>query len=593
MVGSCFFYHAEAKNCPLSIVHYPFFCIFALAKTNFMKIRLLLTWLFMASVTFSLAQGKKDFQSLLLEIDQAIEQSPEIVGQYERQIEETRQQYLHARQPEEKYELAFDLYERYKSFMNDSALYYLSEAMHWAERNQESGVRSQEWKARVGNCQALKAFQCSTVGYYNEALAFLKSIDKQQLDSVGLRNYYQSQMHVYGELGYYSIIPPMKEQYFKLQTTYRDSLFAHIDHQDADYLMYRIQELKGRQQLEEARKISDHWVSRVSPDSREYAIACYYRWLSSEDEDELRYWGAQSALSDVRHAVMDQASLLSLAELLNADGDLDRSYRYIRFTWDCNNRFNTRMRSWQITPILNVIEKNYQKAVEHNNSVLRMSIIVVSILALIVLAALFFVHRRNKQLASARNALSEANGQLSIINSQLSIQKEELATLNSQLSIVNSQLTESNRVKEEYIGRFMSLCSQYIDKLDNYRKMVNKKMKNKELDDLYQISKSTELKEKELEELYENFDTVFLHLFPNFIDDFNALLLPEVQVHPKENRLTTDIRIFALIRLGIEDSSKIAEFLHYSVNTIYNYRARLKNGAIGNRETFEKRVKEL
>ena len=547
----------------------------------------------MASVTFSLAQGKKDFQSLLLEIDQAIEQSPEIVGQYERQIEETRQQYLHAQRPEEKYELAFDLYERYKSFMNDSALYYLSEAMRWAERSQESGARSQEWKARVGNCQALKAFQCSTVGYYNEALAFLKSIDKQQLDSVGLRNYYQSQMHVYGELGYYSIIPPMKEQYFKLQTTYRDSLFAHIDHQDADYLMYRIQELKGRQQLEEARKISDHWVSRVSPDSREYAIACYYRWLSSEDEDELRYWGAQSALSDVRHAVMDQASLLSLAELLNADGDLDRSYRYIRFTWDCNNRFNTRMRSWQITPILNVIEKNYQKAVEHNNSVLRMSIIVVSILALIVLAALFFVHRRNKQLASARNALSEANGQLSIINSQLSIQKEELATLNSQLSIVNSQLTESNRVKEEYIGRFMSLCSQYIDKLDNYRKMVNKKMKNKELDDLYQISKSTELKEKELEELYENFDTVFLHLFPNFIDDFNALLLPEVQVHPKENRLTTDIRIFALIRLGIEDSSKIAEFLHYSVNTIYNYRARLKNGAIGNRETFEKRVKEL
>ena len=456
----------------------------------------------MASATFLPAQGKKDFKSLLLEIDQAIEQSPEIVGQYERQIEETRQQYLHAQRPEEKYELAFDLYERYKSFMNDSALYYLSEAMHWAERSQDSGARSQEWKARVGNCLALKAFQCSTVGYYNEALAFLKSINKQQLDSVGLRNYYQSQMHVYGELGYYSIIPPMKEQYFKLQTTYRDSLFAHIDHQDPDYLMYRIQELAGRQQLAEARKVSDQWVSRVNPDSREYAIACYYRWMSSEDEDELRYWGAQSALSDVRHAVMDQASLLSLAELLNADGDLDRSYRYIRFTWDCNNRFNTRMRSWQITPILNVIEKNYQKAVEHNTSVLRMSIIVVSILALIVLAALFFVHRRNQQLASARNALKTSNDELASANSLLATQKDELAALNGQLSMVNGQLTESNRVKEEYIGRFMSLCSQYIDKLDNYRKMVNKKMKNKELDDLYQISKSTELKEKELDELY-------------------------------------------------------------------------------------------
>ena len=140
----------------------------------------------------------------------------------------------------------------------------------------------------------------------------------------------------------------------------------------------------------------------------------------------------------------------------------------------------------------------------------------------------------------------------------------------------------------------MSLCSQYIDKLDNYRKMVNKKMKNKELDELFQLSKSTELKERELEELLQNFDSVFLHLFPHFVSDFNALLQPEMQIHPKdENRLVTEIRIFALIRLGIEDSSKIAEFLHYSVNTIYNYRARIKNGALDNRESFERRVKLL
>ena len=195
---------------------------------------------------------------------------------------------------------------------------------------------------------------------------------------------------------------------------------------------------------------------------------------------------------------------------------------------------------------------------------------------------------------AARNDLKTSNDELASANRLLATQKDELSQLNSKLSTLNSQLSESNRVKEEYIGRFMSLCSQYIDKLDNYRKMVNKKMKNKELDELFQISKSTELKEKELEELYENFDTVFLHLFPNFIDDFNALLQPEMQIHPKEeNRLTTDIRIFALIRLGFEDSSKIAEFLHYSVNTIYNYRARIKNGALGNREQFENRVKTL
>ena len=527
-----------------------------------------------------------DIKSLLQQIDEAIEQSPQTVSSYEQQIEETRLQYHHAHQPGEKYQLAFRLYEQYKSFMNDSALHYLNEAEIQAARQGKS--------AEVGNCRALKAFQCSTVGYYNEALAFLKSIDKQQLDSIGLRNYYQSQMHVYGELGYYSIIPSMKEQYFKLQTTYRDSLFTLIDHQDQDYLMYRIQELNSRRNKEEARKISDQWIRQVSPDSRDYAIACYYRWLSSEEPEESMYWVAQSGLSDVSHGVMDQAALLSLAELLNDKGDLDRSYRYIRFTWDCNNRFNTRMRSWQITPILNVIEKNYQKAVERNTKGLTMSIVAVSALALLLLIALFIVHRRREQLASARNALHESNAQLSTVNAQLSAQKDELSALNAQLSTLNSQLTESNRVKEEYIGRFMSLCAQYIDKLDNYRKMVNRKMKNKELDELFQISKSTELKEKELEELYENFDTVFLHLFPNFVDGFNALLQPEMRIHPKgENRLTTDIRIFALIRLGFEDSSKIAEFLHYSVNTIYNYRARIKNGALGNREEFETRVKML
>ena len=547
--------------------------------------RLLLLITFVALGIYVSAQDD-DMKVIYQQIDEAIEQSPRIVGEYEQQIADIRQQYQHSSRPEEKYQLAFRLYEQYKAFMNDSALFYLNEAEQWAGRQGQTDL--------VGNCRALKAFQCSTVGYYTEAQTLLNNIEKRQLDSIGLRNYYKAQMHVYGELGYYSNIPSMKEGFFKNQALYRDSLFSMIDHSDQDYLMYKIYELNDLKELKEAHKLSSQWVKQVQPGSHDYAIACYYSWLSCEDEGEKRWWLAQSALYDVRNAVMDQASLLSLAEILNADGDLDRSYKYIRFTWDCNNRFNTRMRSWQITPILNVIENNYQKAVEHNTKVLRMSVVVVSVLALFILGVLFFLHRRNRQLDTARNELKHSNDELAAANSQLAKQTEELSVLNTELSTLNSQLSESNRVKEEYIGRFMSLCSQYIDKIDDYRKMVNKKMKNKELDELFRLSKSTELKERELEELYQNFDSVFLHLFPNFVDDFNALLQPELQIHPKEdNRLTTEIRIFALIRLGIEDSSKIAEFLHYSVNTIYNYRARIKNGALDNRESFERRIKQL
>ena len=528
----------------------------------------------------------KDLEGLYRQIDEAIDHFPEYVARHETQISDASRAYRLAHQPADQYAQAFRLYELYRAYKSDSALIYLDKAERAAAAMNRTDL--------VGSCCALKAFQCSTVGLYHEALELLNTVDKSRLDSAGLTHYYRAQMHVYGEMGYYTQISTMREDYFRQQSSYRDSLFTLVSKDSQDYLMNRVTELKAQNRQQEARKLCDQWLKQVQPDTHDYAIACYYRYLVSEELDDTKYWLAQSALCDVHNAVMDQAALLALSELLNADGDLNRSYQYIRFTWECNNQFNTRMRSWQISPILTVIESNYQKAVERNTKVLTLSIVAVSALALLLLGVLFFLHRRNQQLGAARNALKQSNDELGDANRQLSAQKETLSALNAQLSMVNGQLTESNRVKEEYIGRFMSLCSQYIDKLDNYRKMVNTKMKNKELDELFQLSKSTELKEKELEELYENFDTVFLHLFPNFIDDFNALLQPEIRIHPKqENRLTTDLRIFALIRLGFEDSSKIAEFLHYSVNTIYNYRARIKNGALGNREQFETKVKEL
>jgi len=176
----------------------------------------------------------------------------------------------------------------------------------------------------------------------------------------------------------------------------------------------------------------------------------------------------------------------------------------------------------------------------------------------------------------------------------LSTLNAQLSDLNSQLRDANLKLNESNRVKDEYVGRFIHLCSFYIDRLDEMRKRVNKMVKSHDLDALVRFTGDSALRDNNLNELYEMFDTTFLHLFPNFVDDFNALLRPECRITPPApGTLNTDLRIFALIRLGIEDSSRIAEFLHYSVNTIYNYRAKIKNGSIADRDTFESRVKSL
>ena len=550
--------------------------------------RLLLTSVFLLLTAVINAQ-KLDLDDLYRQVDQEIEHFPEYVAQYEQQIAANRVEYKKASTLQERYRLALVLYEQYRAFQNDSALAYLNRA--------ETLARQMNQPAQVGDIISRAAFQCSTAGLYNEALAFLRKVDKTQLDTLGLTHYYMAQMHVYGELGYYTQVGSMREGYYEKQAAYRDSLYNVIDHNSQDYMMQRILELLPQKRYQEATELSDRWLKDMSPESRDYAIASYYRYLIINNQmnpEQAEYWLCQSALSDIRHAVMDQASLLALAEKLNDEGELTHSYHYIRFTWECNNRFNTRMRNWQIAPILNVIDSNYKEQLARNTQVLTTSVIVVSILAVMLLGLLFFLHRRNKQLDVARQAVSDSNEKLAALNEELKSTNAQLSDKNDEFALLNSQLSESNRVKEEYIGRFMSLCSQYIDKLDDYRKMVNKKMKDKELDELYRLSKSTALKEKELDELYENFDSVFLHLFPNFVEDFNGLLQPEMRLKPRDdNRLPTEIRIFALIRLGFEDSSKIAEFLHYSVNTIYNYRARIKNGAIGNRESFEQRVKQL
>ena len=163
-----------------------------------------------------------------------------------------------------------------------------------------------------------------------------------------------------------------------------------------------------------------------------------------------------------------------------------------------------------------------------------------------------------------RKKLARTQRQLSQINSHLAEQSAQLAEQGSRLHATNVQLAESNRIKDEYVGRFIHLCSFYIDRLDEMRRRVGKMVKSRDLDALYKFTEAGELRDKNLRDLYEMFDSTFLQLFPRFVDDFNALLRPECRVTlPEQGGLTTDVRIFALIRLGIDDSSRIADFLHY------------------------------
>ena len=448
-----------------------------------------------------------------------------------------------------------EIYKEYKAYICDSAIHYLNINLDWAERHKQQDA-AHETRLEL-------AYLMASAGMYEEASYLLGQIDRNTLPARLLPDCYHCYHKLYDELSIYTLDDTFKKRYQALAVSYDDSLMQVLPPTSALYLERREMREAAAGNLDEALSINDTRLANAEPNTPEYALVTYHRSLlyhrMGNREEEKRYL-ALSALTDIRLSITDHASLWTLAELLYEEGDIEHAYRYIRFSWSETNRYNARSRSLQTAGILSLIDLTYQAMREKQNDRLRLYIWLISALTLLLVAAVAFIYRQMKRLSVARNRMEQANEQLHI----------------------------SNHIKEEYIGRFMNLCSIYINRLDTYRRMVNKKISAGQTEELLKMVRSREVLDTGLKELYEHFDTAFLHLFPNFVDKFNDLLQPEERIVLRKGELlNTELRIFALIRLGIDDSSQIAEFLRYSVNTIYNYRAKVKNKARVSREDFE------
>ena len=520
----------------------------------------------------------------------------EFQQQKKARIEESYRHYLKAKTPQQRYSRAYRLFDEYKKNVNDSALKYARVCVDMANQIAQDSL--------IAESRLLLARQYANSGNYEEARKYLESIAPATLSRQQKTRYFSNYRHLYGELAMYGTDPELVKAYWGKADSYRDSLMNNVDKDTPVWLQQSIYLCLGNRNYNEALDHCAHWKSQLRPDTPEYAEMAFvtsevYKEMGNETMQ--KRWLAISALSDLRCSIMNQASLWMLAGLLSQEGDNERAYRYIDYSWKCASQYNAHLRSWQISPILTTINDRYKSQLSKTNRLLWMLVAVVSLLSVVLLALYIYVARKRRQLATAQHELRKANAELASLNSQLQETNHKLSQSNTLLQQTNEQLSQtmmrlndSNRVKDEYIGKFLNICSEYIDKLDNYRKRVNRKLKAGQHADLLRMTGSEQLKEDELKELFDNFDSVFLNLFPTFIDDFNALLKPEERITPPSaGRLNTDLRIFALIRLGIDESSKIADFLRYSPNSIYAYRARIKNKAAGERENFERMVKEI
>lgn len=333
--------------------------------------------------------------------------------------------------------------------------------------------------------------------------------------------------------------------------------------------------------LSSADSVNRLLLSTVKPEERNYAIYAYFQ---SEIENlkgnqaERMNWLVRSAECDIVNAVRDYASLTMVAQNI-LPMDVDHSFRYLRVAQEDAVLYNAKLRPWQISRFLMEVEDAYALRQDRQNKASVISSILLAILVLGLSLITYFLVVRSRKLTRMQTALESSNTQL--------------AAANEELSVLNRRISKADRVKESYIVDFLQGLSEQVALLRSQDNRFRNLLKQGRSDQLFRELAISERSEKALEEFYRKFDETFLALYPDFVEQFNALLQEPARINPPKGRLTTELRIFALIRLGVDDSKKIASMLDYSVSTIYNYKVAVKNAALGSRDNFENEVKKI
>ena len=536
-------------------------------------------------------------RKLLHSLDSLLEQQDLFVRVKEERIKQLKMQYSRVKDIKELYAMNRMVYLEYRVYDADSALHYINKNIQLAQQ-----TNNRTWEV-VSLLE--QSFVLTSSGLLTEALKAVSDIQPEELPQNLRSEYFGRLCTLYSRLrDYSSENSQLSEHYNNLQKAFRDSVYLTATPDELRYWNCRAWLYLGTPEIEPVKQAFEENKQTLSNDSRKYSIATYNLsaiYLSENNESKYLENLILSAMADIRSVNGDIGSLQEIAEYLFKHGEIDRAYNYILYCSQKAMFFHNRVRIVKMSHLQNQIYKAYQEQSRTQQKRLQASLIAVSFLFLVLIGAFLFIRKQMRRLKEANLKLDSTNQKLSVNMDALSTAHQrleevnmQLKDLNTQLQEVNDQLRESNYVKEEYIGYVFNICSTYISKLEEFRKNINRKLKVGQIEDVKAITDSSATASNELKEFYQNFDTIFLHLYPDFVGDFNALLLPEERIELKEGELlNTELRIHALIRLGITDSVKIADFLHCSAQTVYNNRLRTRNKSIIPKEDFINAVKKL
>ncbi len=511
-----------------------------------------------------------DLKKVYENVDREIDKWPEYKEHRQARIDSLRNALLtkDINWPDTQFVKCLRLVDEFQSYQNDSAIYYvkmLDDIASWTTHVAESKTFVKIELAR----QAVRS------GMYEAALTYLNEADTSLINQKAKAEYFRVRHFAYVEMSAYCYIWSKRLEYNELAHQCRQQLSSLLEPNSCEWLMYMAYDELLKDHYKEAERLSDLCLKSCPRYSDLYRQAAFHRRFICESlnqEAEACYWQAESAISELRLGITDQVGLWSLASKMPPE-ELSRQYRYIRFSWDVISTFGKNARTWQLVPVLSAVEHQYQTVRERQRRIILTGAVALLFMAILLGFAYFYVSKKRRQLAVAN---------------------EKLADYNVRLTMTNAKLADANRIKESYIVQLLEYNSDFIDAKEDKRRTLSKMLRTGNKEELTKMINAADKSGKEIDSLLTRFDDIFLKLYPTFIDDFNALLREESRIIlNRKERMNTPLRIFALLRLGIDNTQDVARILHCSAQTVYNYRNSIRNAYLYDRTHFEEAVKNI
>lgn len=537
-----------------------------------MKPKLYLICFFIAISLQTVNAQQTDIDRLYNTIDSLIEHRSELLAEKEIRLKALKDGLQEGLDEDQLFKLNERIYDEYMAYNFDSAYYYINKNV---ERQRALGHAD-----RFATSAVRMAHILAVSGIFNNARLLLNEVRVEDISTANKIDYYEQQSELNLFRSEMANFTPLFPAYVDSMQHYRQKILEIAPHNSYNYIFNLATYTCEQGEVDKAIKMLEDYLPKLRQGDRHYSIvtstlAFFY---THKDQPETREkFLLLSAISDLRASILENNSLRELSIILLERQEYKKAYNYLQQASEDAKLYGSRLRSLQAARLAPLITQAYDTERVRTQNRTYILLAILSVITLLLIGTIAFILSMMRKRRAAIEKINTLN--------------QELERRNAAIEAANNEMKESNRIKDEYIGRFLELSSNYIQRGEDRAKLLNRLARDKKMAELYTELKSSASLNESIRLFYQNFDTAFLNIYPNFIKEVNSLMANGNQFEVDGGqKLTTELRILALIRLGINDNQKIADILRSSITTIYTYRSKIKSRALS-KDTFEDEIR--